>query len=466
MSPENVQFTQEGEWARTPVIKRPRIVVTGIGMVSPLGTDTESTWQNLIGGKSGISHIDNDEMARLATLAEVEHLKDAKLNIGVGGLIDRDYKPSDYISTITPFNRSDARRMSRATQLSLAASVQALQNGGAIENGALETTINPDRMAVIIGTSEGGLSYVATIGNRVLNGQRLFPTGPLKVGPERVSSVPSMIEKIRGPKFTPIDACATGSQAIIAGIEKLIVGAANRALVGGADATVEPVSLAMFDEMRALNRTHDPYRASTPFDTDRKGFVMSEGAGVLLLETEEAAHERNARIIAEVAGYGAASDAYNDTDPEGFAARESLGISLMQSGIRNEGLFYINAHGTSTVAGDKVEIEAIRTVLEQQVPQSLQRDIPYAISSSKASMGHTMGASGAIEAGIAILALRDQILPPTINLQHIMPEALRNGVPIDLVPNEARQAEITLVGSGNFGFGGSGTHILFKPYRE
>lgn len=464
MAAEIPQYTQEGQWALNPFIERKRIVVTGIGMITPSGTSTESSWSNILAGRSAITALDHDQMYRIAELAEIDHLKDLALNIRVAGLIDPEFDPSEYITSfgIPQYDKkSDLKRMPRMQLLSLAASTQTLQNAGILHDGVIDPSINKDRIGTKIGTSVGGMSYIAYLDQRMASGKKIPPTAPLRIGLERAAAVPSEAFGLRGPKFTPTDACATGSQAIISGLTDIVMGFSDRVLVGGVDASVEQMTLGMFDNMRTLNRTDNPFRASIPFDRERQGFVMAEGAGMMLIEAEDVALARGANIIAEIAGVGSAADAYHDTEPSGYAAEQSLREALERGGLPEDGLFYINAHGTSTEVGDPREIIAIRNVLEQQIPQLLERGISYAVSSTKSQMGHTMGASGAIEAGIAVLALRDQILPPTINLKHVMEE----GIGMNLVANEARPARISRSGSKNFGFGGSGTHILFKHYR-
>lgn len=464
MPAENNSYSFDGQWAQEPTMQRPRVVVTGIGMITPSGNDVESSWQNIIAGNSAITRLDPDQMHRLAELAEIEHLENIKLNIGVAGIIDPLFDAQDYI---TSFNvpghskRSDLKRMTRAQLLSLAASAQALENAGILMEGEIADEIDKDRFGVKIGTSIGGMSFLAHVDNRMSTNRKITPISPLKVGLERVAAVPSQAFGLRAEKFTPTDACATGSQAIISGIKDILLGDSQRVLVGGVDASVEQMTLGMFDNLGALNRTDNPYRASTPFDIDRNGFVMAEGAGIIVLESEEAALKRGANILGEVAGYGAAADAHHETEPSGFAAEESLRLALLRGGLPRDGKLYINAHGTSTKVGDPVEIMAIRRTLEEKIQKESGINVDYAISSTKSMMGHTMGASGAIEAIVALLALRDQILPPTINLERVMQE----GIGVDLVPNEARPARIVRSGSKNFGFGGSGTHVLFKHYQ-
>lgn len=461
---EAAPYSHEGEWTLEPIIPRRKVVLTGVGMITPSGNDTESSWNNIVAGKSAISQLDDDELNRLATLANIEHLKNVPLNIRVAGIIDPEFMPVDYITSFgipDHSKSSDLKRMPRAQLLSLACAAQTFQNAGVLQDGEIIPQIDKDKFATIIGTSIGGMTEIADIDHRMSQGKKIPPTVPLKIGLERVAAVPSQAFGLRGPKFTPTDACATGSQAIIYGIKDIIIGDADRALVGGVDASIEHLTLGMFDNMRALNRTSNPDRASVPFDTDRQGFVMAEGVGMLLLETEEAALSRGANIIAEVAGYGSAADAHHDTEPSGFAAEQSLRLALQRGGLPDDGILYINAHGTSTGIGDPREISAIRNVLEKQLKEATDKDVVYAVSSSKSMMGHTMGASGAIEAAIAALALRDQILPPTINILTVMEE----GEGVDLVKNEARPSRISRSGSKNFGFGGSGTHILFKQYQ-
>lgn len=464
MALENNSYSQEGQWAQQPMIPRRRIVLTGMGMITPSGNDLESSWQNIIAGNSAITHLDPDQMHRIAELAELDHLRDVKLDIQVAGLIDPSFNPTDYIISFGIPNHSkssDLKRMPRTQLLSLAGAAQTLQNAGLLIDGKIDPSIDKDRFGTKIGTSVGGMSHIAFLDQKMSQGKKLPPTAPLKIGLERTAAVPSQAFGLRGPKFTPTDACTTGSQAIISGIGDILLGDSDRVLVGGVDAPVEQMTLGMFDYMRTLNRTDNPYRASTPFDTDRHGFVMAEGVGMLLVEAEEVALARGANIIAEVAGYGAAADAHHDTEPSGYAAEQSLRLALLRGGLPKDGLLYINAHGTSTEVGDPVEIRAIRNVLEKQLPEMTEQEITYAVSSTKSMMGHTMGASGSIEAIIAALALRDQILPPTINLEHVMEE----GVGVDLVANQARPARIMRSGSKNFGFGGSGTHVLFKHYQ-
>lgn len=465
MPAENNPYSYEGQWAQQPTIPRRKVVVTGIGMITPSGLNVESSWQNILAGNSAITGLDTDQMYRIAELAELDHLKDAKLDIQVAGLIDASFNPADYIASFGipgHSKSSDMKRMPRTQLLSLAAAAQTLDNAGLLIDGELDPQIDRDRFGTKIGTSVGGMSHIAYLDHRMSQGKKLPPTAPLKIGLERAAAVPSQAFKLRGPKFTPTDACATGSQAIISGIGDILLGDADRVVVGGVDAPVEQMTLGMFDYMRTLNRTDNPYRASTPFDTDRHGFVMAEGVGMLLIEAEEVALARGANIIAEIAGYGAAADAHHDTEPSGYAAEQSLRLALQRGGLPQDGLLYINAHGTSTEVGDPVEIRAIRNVLEKQLKDMTDQEIAYAVSSTKSMMGHTMGASGAVEAIIAALALRDQVLPPTINLEHVMEE----GIGVDLVPNQARPARISRSGSKNFGFGGSGTHIMFKHYQS
>jgi len=471
MTPENL-YTREGEWAANPEITRPRVVVTGIGLITPQGIDTESTWANIVAGKTGIGSLDYE---RLATNADYEELANFPTDVRVSGEIDPEFKLDEYLASLglsyhkpnekgeyPLLRKSDTRRMSRAAQLSLLATAQALENANLLKNGQVIPEIDKSRFGTVIGTSIGGVDRLPTVYKHLLDIQnpqgkkkRLSPFEPLNVGLERTSSVPSLVFGAESGKFTPTDACATGSQALISAYQDILSGDSDIIIAGGVDASIDPIAIEMFGQMPALSKETDPNRASRPFDRARDGFVMAEGAGILILESEQHALKRGAKIIAEFSGYGKFSDAHHDTEPSGEAAKRSLRRAIQRSGLPDKGITYINAHGTSTIKGDPAEVSAIREVMEE-----LPDNHEYAISSTKSSMGHTMGASGAIEAGIAILALRDNILPPTLHLENVMEE----GEDINLVPNDAQHAEIDTVYSGNFGFGGSGTNVGFKRY--
>lgn len=471
MTPENI-YIREGEWATSPEIQRPRVVVTGIGLITPQGIDTESTWQNIVNGRTGIRQLDFDRIARNSDL---EELANFPTDINVIGEIDPELKLDEYIASLNisyhkpnekgiyeKVRKSDTRRMSRAVQLSLLATAQALENAQLLKDGKIVPEIDKSRFGSVVGTSIGGVDRLPLVYKHLLDIQnphgrkkRLSPFEPLNVGLERTSSVPSLIFGAESGKFTPTDACATGSQALISAYQDILSGDSDIVIAGGVDASIDPIAIEMFGQMPALSKEKDPNRASRPFDKDRDGFVMAEGAGILILESEEHALKRGAKIIAEFSGYGKFSDAHHDTEPSGEAAERSLRRAIQRSGLPDNGIIYVNAHGTSTIKGDPAEVSAIRRVMDE-----LPGRFEYAVSSTKSSMGHTMGASGAIEAGIAILALRDNILPPTLHLENVMEE----GEEMNLVPNDAQQAKIDTVYSGNFGFGGSGTNVAFKRY--
>lgn len=471
MSLEIPQYTQQGQWATNPTIERQRVVITGIGMITPLGNDTDSTWQNLIEGRSGISLLDFDETAKRADLPK---LSDPKHFVKVGGELKLDFDLGEYIASnifmskeekaayknrgeIIPgsFNKKDTNKMSRATLLGLATSVQAANNAGILKDGEILPTINPEKLGVVIGTCIGGISHIATLYDRLIEEKRLSPYDPLIAGLERVSTATSIAFNAKGPVETPTVACATGSLALIRAYQDIALGDADIMIAGGTDTSLDPVTLSMFDTIRALSRETDPNRASRPFDKSRDGFVMSEGAGILILESEKHALQRGAKIIAEFAGYGKSSDAGHETNPNGLGAKNSMRAAFYRAGLPDKGIIYFNAHGTGTQEGDGVEMLANREVLEE-----LPNKHEFAVSSTKSAMGHTMGASGAIEAGIAILAIKDNVMPPTLHLDEVMEE----GKNINLVPNEAQEKEIGMSISGNFGFGGVGSAIAFKPY--
>lgn len=476
MSSESSKYTQQGEWALNPTISRRRVVVTGIGMITPLGDTTDSTWENLIAGRSGITSLDP---ALIAGRADLPKLSNPTYEARVGGELEVDFdflgsyvSESIYLSKEAKalykakhepipgsFNKKDVNKMSRATLLGLAASVQAANNAGILKDGKILPTINPEELGVVIGTCIGGMNNVAVLYERLINNQRISPYDALITGLERVSTATSIAFYAKGPVETPTVACATGSLALIRAYQDIALGDSDIMIAGGTDTSLDPISLSMFDTIRALSRprqeNEDPRRASRPFDRQRNGFVMAEGAGILILESEEHALKRGANILAEFAGYGKNSDAGHETHPNGLGAKNSMRKAFARAGLPDTGIIYFNAHGTGTSEGDGVEIKANREVLEE-----LPNKHEFAISSTKSAMGHTMGASGAIEAGVAIMALRENVLPPTINLDEVMEE----GVGINLVPNDAQEKEVGMSISGNFGFGGVGSAIAFKPY--
>lgn len=409
-----------------------RVVITGMGVISPLANDVKSFWDALLAGKSGIgavTHFDaSDYPSRIA--GEV-----------------KDFDPLDYM------DKRDARRMDRFVQFAVAAAKMAL------EDGAFDIqTIDPERIGVYIGSGIGGLSTWEEQ-HRIL----------LEKGPRRVSPffIPMMIANMasgqvsimtgaKGPNSAAISACATGTHSIGDAFRIVQRGEADVMLAGGAEATITPTAFAGFSSMRALStsRNDEPEKASRPFDKDRDGFVMGEGAGVLLLERLEHAKARGANIYAEVVGYGMSGDAYHLTQPapNGEGAARCMKRAIESAGLQPEDVGYINAHGTSTDYNDELETTAIKTVFGDHAYN-------LAISSTKSMTGHLLGAAGAVEAIATAMALRDQMLPPTINYETPDPEC-----DLDYVPNEARRAKLTAAISNSLGFGGHNATIAFKKY--
>ena len=410
-----------------------RVVVTGTGVLCPLGLDTATTWEGLVAGKSGIDYI---------TLFDTESF-DTKIAGEIKG-----FEPTDYI------NRKDARRMDRFTQLAVAASRQAAEQAG------LE--IDPDDgydIGVIIGSGIGGL---ITLSEQI---RVLFEKGPGNVNPflipmmiaDMASAQVSITLGIRGPNFCTTSACSSSADAIGIAYEVIKWGDARVMIAGGSEAIVTPIGVAGFNACRALStRNSEPQLASRPFDAERDGFVIGEGAAVLVLETLASAQSRGANILGEIIGYGASSDAYHITQPaeDGKGAAKAVEMALKKAGLAPTNIDYINAHGTSTSLNDKVETMVIKTVFGDQAYH-----IP--ISSTKSMIGHLIGAAGAVEAAACIMAIQSGVIPPTINLTHPDPEC-----DLDYVPNVARQAKITTALSNSFGFGGHNSVLVFRQYSE
>lgn len=410
-----------------------RVVVTGLGCISPVGNDVQTLWRNLLAGKSGVSAITHYDPADYKTrfAAEVKGFDGASL-----------------------FGNREARRMDRFTQFGVAASLEALQ-----DSGLSITDQNRDRIGVLIGTGIGG------IGTLFEQMQVFSERGPSRVSP---FLVPMMLPDtaagmiaiqlgIRGPNMAVVTACATGTNAVGEATEAIRRGAADVMLAGGSEAAIVPIAMAGLGSTNALSTRNDaPEQASRPFDLDRDGFVMGEGAGVLVLESLEFAQMRGARILAEVLGYGASCDAYHITAPaeNGSGAALCMRRALDDAGLGLTDIDYINAHGTSTVLNDKSETAAIKTVFGEQAYQ-----IP--VSSTKSMTGHLLGASGALEALICVKVIQDSILPPTINYE--TPDPVCD---LDYVPNQARPLKAGCVMSNSFGFGGHNATIIMSRFNH
>lgn len=410
-----------------------RVVVTGIGILSPIGLDVSTTWEGIIAGKSGIGSI---------TLFDAESF-DTKIAGEVKG-----FEPTDYI------NRKDARRMDRFAQLAVAASRQA------VEQARLQPELsNGYDVGVIVGSGIGG---IITLSEQV---KVLLEKGPGSVNPFLIPMMiadmaPAQISislGVKGPNFCTTSSCSSSSDAIGTAYEVIKRGDAQAMITGGSEAIVTPIGIAGFNACRALStRNSEPQAASRPFDAERDGFVVGEGATILILENLAFAQKRGANILAEMTGYGASSDAYHITQPseDGSGATKAIKITLSKAGLTPNEVDYINAHGTSTPLNDKVETKAIKAVFGD-------RAYHMPISSTKSMTGHLIGGAGAIEAAICVMAIQNGIIPPTINLTHPDPEC-----DLDYVANTARHAKITTAMSNSFGFGGHNSVLIFRKYSE
>jgi len=408
-------------------------VVTGIGILCPLGLDILATWEELIAGKSGIDYI---------TLFDAEPF-DTKFAGEVKG-----FEPTDHI------NRKDARRMDRFAQLAVAASLQAVEEAGLQIN-----SMNQDNIGVIVGSGIGGLTTLfEQIGVLLEKGPgRVSPfLAPMMISDMAAAQV-SIALGVKGPNLCTTSACSSGSDAIGAAYELIKHGDTQAVIAGGSEAIINPVGVAAFNALKAIStRNSEPKLASRPFDTERDGFVISEGACLLVLENLARAQKRGANILAEILAYGASADAYHITQPDedGGGAARAMQTALNKAGLKTTEVDYINAHGTSTPLNDKVETMAIKTVFGNNAYH-----IP--ISSTKSMMGHLLGGAGAVEAAICIMVIQHGLIPPTINLTHPDPKC-----DLDYVPNVARQAKVTTALSNSFGFGGHNSVLVFRRYSE
>ena len=421
---------------------RTRIVVTGVGTVSPLGCGTEAVWARLLAGRSGLS------------------LLPAEVSDGVGSLIagqvpDRAEDPEAGYDPLVAIAAKDLKKMDRFIEFALVAAKEALDQAGWQPTSEAQR----ERTATIIASGVGGFGAIAeAVRTTDARGpRRLSPfTAPSFLANMAAGNV-SIQHGFRGPLGAPITACAAGVQAIGDAARLIRSGEADIALCGGAEAAINRVSLGSFAVARALSTGFNerPKEASRPFDQNRDGFVMAEGAGLLVIETLEHALARGATPLAELVGYGTSADAYHLTaGPEdGSGARRAMAQALRQAGIDATEVQHINAHATSTQVGDKGELAAIRAVFGDTSP--------VAITSTKSSTGHLLGAAGGIEAIFTVLALRDQVVPPTLNLHH--PDPAAEG--LNLVALQARQIPIEYALSNGFGFGGVNASVLFRRWK-
>ena len=408
-----------------------RVVVTGMGAVTPLGNNVKDTWAAMLAGKCGIGPITkfDTENYKVHLAAEV-----------------RDFEPRDYMEKL------DVLHSDYYTQLAVAAAYQAIEESGVIG------TVAPERIGAYIGTGIGG------IGTFMAEHQKLLEKGPKRVSP---FFIPMMIANMaagtiairwgcKGPALPMVTACASGGNAVGEALRLIRHGYADAMIAGGAEATVNPLSLAGFTNMQALSTSEDPLAASLPFDKRRAGFVMGEGSGVLVLEEYHHALDRGAPIYAELCGYGSTCDAYHMTapDPEGEGGARAIAEAYREAGLDTDRI-YINAHGTGTPMNDRIETLAIKKALGEE------RARKAAISSTKSMTGHMLGAAGAVEAIVSVLALKEGMLPPTIGLTEPDPDC-----DLDYVPLTARRAEFDAALSSSLGFGGHNACLAFTKIGD
>ncbi len=405
-----------------------RVVVTGLGIISPVGLSIAEAWDNITAGRSGIRRITSFDVS--------------EFSVRFGGTIE-GFDVSDYVP------KKDARKMDIFLHYGVAAGIQAIRDAGLVVSEK-----NAERVGVSIGSGIGGLLGIEKNYDAYKKG------GPRKISPffapssitNMISGNLSIMYGLKGPNIAMVTACTTGTHSIGEAARIIAYGDADAMLAGGAEMASTPTGLGGFAAARALStRNDDPQTASRPWDRDRDGFVLGDGAGVMVLEEYESAKARGANIYAEIAGYGMSGDAYHMTLPSenGEGAARCMGNALRDAGLNPDQVDYVNAHGTSTPAGDVAEVRAIKTALGEHACQA-------AISSTKSMTGHLLGAAGGVEAIFSVLAIRDQIAPPTINQFTPDPDC-----DLDFVPNEARKMKIEVAMSNSFGFGGTNGSIVF-----
>ena len=408
-----------------------RVVVTGIGLVTPLGVGTRPTWEAALAGKSGIGPITRFDAKDLPSR--------------IAGEV-KGFDPAAFM------DRKEARRNDLFIQFGIAATHLALQDAGLPVDKPLG-----DRCGVIVGSGMGGLSTLEETHLTAVN------RGHRKVNP---FFIPSIIVNLAagqisikygaaGPNFAPVSACATGNHAIGESMRHIMHGDSDLMITGGAEATITLLGISGFTAARALSERNDaPEKASRPFDRDRDGFVPGEGAGILIVEELEHARRRGARIYCELTGYAATADAFHITQPSGGGAERAMKICLDDAGLRPEDVQYVNAHGTSTPVGDIAEVKAMKAVFGDHAKKGLM------VSSTKSMTGHLLGAAGGVEAAFTALALHHGVVPPTINVEHQDPEC-----DLDVVPNQAREVPIRAALSNSFGFGGTNAVLALQKFE-
>ena len=408
-----------------------RVVITGIGLVSSLGIGTQATWDGLLAGTSGVGRVTRFDVSAFAAQIAAEV---------------RGFDPLDYV------DKKDVKKMDVFIQYAIAASQFAME-----DSGLVITPGNATQIGVFIGSGIGGFATIEREHSALLDG------GPRKISPffipatiiNLASGQVSIRFGAKGPNLATCTACSASAHALGESFEIIRRGDADAMISGGSEAAITPMSVGGFASLRALStRNDDPQHASRPFDKDRDGFIIGEGAGVLILEELEHARARGARIYAEMVGYGVSADAHHITAPseDGDGAVRAMAMALRKAGVEPSAVDYINAHGTSTPYNDKLETMAIKSCFGDHARR-------VAISSTKSMTGHLLGGAGGLEAGISALAVHQQVAPPTINLDHADPEC-----DLDYVPHVKREMPITFALSNSFGFGGTNAALLFRRY--
>ncbi len=410
-----------------------RVVITGIGLVTPVGLTKDSNWESIIAGKSGVGPITRFDTSRFSAQ--------------IAGEV-KNFDPAQFIE------KKEIKKMDRFIHYAIAATDEALD-----DSGLKVTPENAERIGVIVGSGMGGLDTISH------NDGVCREQGPNRVSPFFVPGcvinlAPGQISirtGAKGPNFSPVSACATGTHAIGEAFHIIKRNEADVIIAGGAESTITPVAVAGFSNMKALSTRNDaPEKASRPFDTERDGFIIGEGAGILILEELEHARKRGALIYAELVGFGMNSDAHHITSPapDGSGAARCMELALASAGLKKEEVDYINAHGTSTPANDAMETKAIKLAFQDHARKLM-------ISSTKSMTGHLLGAAGAVETAYTALTLFHQMIPPTINLENPDPEC-----DLDYVPNKARKADIKVGISNSFGFGATNACVALRKYQS
>jgi len=419
-----------------------KVVVTGMGAICPIGNTVEEFCAGLKAGKSGIGPITQFDTTGF--------------DVTIAGEI-KDFDPGLWM------DKKEARKMARFTQLAVVAAAQALTDAGlmgeANAEGKRPVKSNPDRTGIVMGNGIGGFEVVTESYKKLFDAgpKRMLPlTVPMMIPNEAAGNI-SMMFGTRGPAFTQVTACASGTDALGQALDLIRAGRCDVVIAGGTESTIVPFAVGGFQMLKALStkRCNEPTKASRPFDADRDGFVIAEGSGILILESEEHAKARGAKIIAEFAGYGASADAYHITapDPTGTSGANAVKLAIADAGLKPEDIQYYNAHGTSTEINDPTETKMLKMVFGDHAYK-------MKVSSTKSMTGHCVAGGGGLEAIACILAIRDGFYPPTINLDNPDPEC-----DLDYVPNKAQYGEINAAASGSLGFGGHNGVVVFKKYK-